>query len=331
MLVFCSGIAACGEKEYLKAFEQLCDERGKEVRIHALGERIREIGRQDYPDLGKYDLLKYPDSTVNAWRAAALEAIINEIEQTDDDVVHILDAHASFWKKNGPEPAINTSYIKRLEPDFFVQIIDYEPDIYDRLKEKDDLPEEYELSVEEVVRWQETERYTNKILADHHQRPFFVLARQHPPESLYNMIFTDKPKVYQSFPITNLDDESLAGIKDYIEDLRPHATVFDPIEIDPQEFDDDKVMELLHNHTVKRDEQFIDQSDIVIVNFPKMVYSSGVEYEINYASRSGKPVWIIKPEGYAGPFTEYNCDREFAKPEECIEALQEKFGESDDA
>jgi hypothetical protein len=62
---------------------------------------------------------------------------------------------------------------------------------------------------------------------------------------------------------------------------------------------------------------------MIIVYFPEFIYSSGVEFEINYAAKTGKPVWIIKPKKYAGPFTEYNCDREFDSPEECRKALQE--------
>ncbi|MDY6778392.1 MAG: AAA family ATPase [Candidatus Nanohaloarchaea archaeon] len=327
MLVFVNGIAGCGEKEYLAEFEQVCEERGVDVEVHALGERILEIGRRDYPGLGKYDLLKFPESTVNAWRAAAFESIKEDI--TDGgETIHVLDAHASFWKKNGPEPAINTSYLKQLNPDIYVQIIDYEPDIRDRLHAKEDIPEEYKLSLEEVIRWQETERYTNRVLSDHHQKPFYVLARQHPGESLFNLVTDEtKPAVYQSFPITNLDEESLQGVKEYVEELRNYATVFDPIEIETRDFEDERIKQLINNHTVKRDQQFIDQSELVIVNFPEMVYSSGVEYEINYASRTGKPVWIIKPEGYAGPFTEYNCEREFSNEEECLEALQEEFGD----
>jgi hypothetical protein len=244
----------------------------------------------------------------------------------DESTVHVLDAHASFWIKNGPEPAINPAYLNELEPDLFVQIIDYEPYIYDRLQEKEDLPEEQKPSIEEVIRWQEVERYTNRVLSSNMQKPFYFLAQQHPAESLYSLVFDDdRPKVYKSFPITNLDDESLEGVKEDVATIREGATVFDPIEIEPQQFDDERINQLLYNHTVKRDQQFINQSDLVVVNFPEMVYSSGVEYEINYASRSGKPVWIIKPEGYFGPFTEYNCDREFADVGECMEALRDVY------
>lgn len=329
MLVFCTGIAACGEKEYLEKFEEFCAEQGKDVEVHALGEKILEIGRKDYPTLGKYEILDFPESTVNAWRAAALESLMSELKHhEDEDTVHVLDAHASFWIKNGPEPAINTSYLNELSPDVYVQIIDYEPDIFDRLQANDDLPEERKLSLEEVIRWQETERYTNKLLADHHQKEFFMLARQHPAETLYDIVFRpERPKIYQSFPISNVEsDEALEEVFDHVERLREHAAVFDPIEIDVQDFEDERIQQLLNNHTVKRDQQFIRQSDMVIVNFPEIVYSSGVEYEINYASRTGKPVWIIKPEGYVGPFTEYNCERDFSTSEDAIAALQDKYG-----
>ncbi|MDY6770436.1 MAG: hypothetical protein SV186_00595 [Candidatus Nanohaloarchaea archaeon] len=328
MLVFSNGIAGCGEKEYLEKFERLCEEKGKDIEIHDLGSKILEIGRKDYPDLGKYDLMGFPESTVNAWRAAAFESISSEINPDDEDTVHVLDAHASFWVKNGPEPAINTSYLQELDPDVYIQIIDYEPDIKDRLQENEELPEERKPSLEEVIRWQEVERYTNRILSDFHRRPFYVLARQHPAESLYNIVFNDHlPKVYQSFPITNLDRETLDDVQEYVEELRDDAVVFDPIEIDVRDFENERIAELINNHTVKRDQQFIDQADMVIVNFPEMVYSSGVEYEVNYASRTGKPVWIIKPEGHAGPFTDFNCEREFNSEEECLKALREVYGD----
>ncbi len=323
MLVFFNGIAGCGEDKYLEKFQELCRERGKEVEIHSVGERILEIGRRDYPDLGKYDLMKFPDSTVSAWRSAALESLKSEVE--DSSKAHILDAHASFWKQNGPSPAMNARHLKHFDPDLYVQIIDYEPDIHKRLQENKELPEEQKLSLEEVVRWQEVERYTNIILSDHQQKPFHIIANQHPPHNLYNLMFKpDKPVIYQSFPISNIDKEKLKAVKNHVEKLREHSTVYDPIEIDPADVKG-STAELINNHTVKRDEQFINQSDIVVVNYPELVYSSGVEYEINYASKTGKPVWIIKPDGYAGPFTEYTCEKSFSSSEECIKHLKSKY------
>lgn len=323
MLVFCNGIAGCGEKEYLEEFRSLADDRDRDVRIHELGERILEIGRRDYPELDKYDLIGFPESTVRAWRSAAFESIKKDLGEADVDVI---DAHASFWIKNGPEPAVSTSYLSELDPDMFVQIIDYEPDIHDRLQENSDLTEENALSLEEVIRWQEVERYTNRLLSEQYDAQFYILARQHPARSLYDMLFeTDRPRVYQSFPITNLDEKHLDGIKDYVDRLRDHAVVFDPIELDVRDFSDDTIAELINSHTVKRDQQFIDQADLVVVNFPEMVYSSGVEYEVNYAARTGTPVWIIKPEGHVGPFTEFTCDREFNDEQSCIKAVEERY------
>lgn len=323
MLVFCNGIAGCGEKEYLERFRSLTEDKDPEVRIHELGDRILEIGRRDYPEMDKYDLLSYPESTVRAWRSAAFESIKQDLGEADVDII---DAHASFWIKNGPEPAISTSYMSELEPDMFVQIIDYEPEIHDRLQENADLDEEQQLSLEEVIRWQEVERYTNRLLSEQHGADFYILARQHPARSLYDLVFeTDRPRIYQSFPITNLDQESLDGLRDYVEDLREHAVVFDPIELDVRDFEDETIAELINNHTVKRDQQFIDQADLVVVNFPERVYSSGVEYEVNYAARTGTPVWIIKPDGHFGPFTDFTCDREFNDEQAAIEAVKERY------
>lgn len=161
MIIFCSGIAGCGEKEYLEKFEKVCRKKGKEVNIFYLGNKILEIGRKDYPHLNKYDLIEFPESTVNAWRAAAFESIKSNM---DDSEINIIDSHTSYWIKNGPEPAINTHYLKELDPDMYIQIIDHEPAIKKRIEENEEIPKTEKLSLEEVIRWQEVERYTNRIL-----------------------------------------------------------------------------------------------------------------------------------------------------------------------
>ena len=325
MIVFATSIAECGEKEYLERFMKYCKKNGKDVKLFEQSKIMIDIAKKTNPNINKYTILKLPETTLNALRAAAYERILSNL---DRKAVNIISAHTSFWVKSGPEPAIDISYLMRLNPDIFIQFVDLEYDIYTAMKKNKELDEKEKLSLKEIALWQEIETYTNRLLAREHNKPFYLIgARYHPESMLYDLIFNPwKPKIYQSFPITHLDEKNKMKVLNFIKKLRKYAIVFDPIEVKHPKINDNEITELIDRYTVKRDMRLIDQSDFVVVYFPKLVYSSGVEYEINYAAKLGKQVWIIKPDVHAGPFTEYNADRIFNDPNECLEEIK-KYSE----
>lgn len=374
--VFCSSIAGSNEKLYLKKFKKYCEERGKDVEVWHHGKIMLEMAKKDYPHINQYSLINFPESTIRSLRAAAFESIFKRM---DKKKVVIIDAHMTLWVKGWGEPAINSYYLSKFNPDLYVQIYDLPLNIYKRLTKSDKIMDESKPTLEELFRWHNLEMHTNQILAQEHQRPFYFIAHSQPPSTLYNIIFEPKKiPVYQAYPVTHMfkDAAKVKLIKDHIKKLNEIATVFDPggvelfipddsyrgfknhydAKFDLEKFvdwkgllhylkkktgasDDKKTAKVIREalisfleaqgkkimdtEIVKRDIQLIDQSKMIIVYFPEFIYSSGVEFEINYAAKTGKPVWIIKPKKYAGPFTEYNCDREFDSPEECRKALQE--------
>jgi adenylate kinase/nucleoside 2-deoxyribosyltransferase len=332
MIIFLSGIAGLEEKKFLSNFKRFCERKEKEVKIFHFGKIMVEIARRDYPKLNKYSFVRFPRSTLNAWRAAAFERIIKEI---DPRKVNLVEAHASFWIKGGPEPAINHAYLTKLSPDMYVQLIDSGVSIYSRLmKNFHRIPERDRISLMEILLWQDAEIYTSKIIADAHEKPYYLLAQRQPVSTLYNLIFDPKKiPIYQSYPMTWMREESYRKqVKRFIRRLRRHATIFDPGTIDTLEEKltirsmglpkAKEIEDLIDKQTVRRDERLIDQSELVIAYFPKKVYTSGVDYEMNYAFRTGKPVWVVKPKEYFGPFAELHFDREFNSQDECIRALK---------
>jgi adenylate kinase len=372
--VFCSSIAGSNEKIYLEKFKRYCENHGKEVEIFHHGQIMLELAKREYPHINKYNLINFPESSIKSLRAAAFEHIFSQMSKKK---VTIIDAHVSLWIKGAGEPAINSYYLSKFDPDMYVQIFDLPINIYKKFAMDDEILPENKPSLEELFRWHNLEMHTNKILAQEHQKPFYLIAHSQPASTLYNLIFEPrKIPIYQCYPVTHMfkKKDKMKLIQDHISKMNEIATVFDPgavelfipdgsgrifrryydAELDMKKFikwprvlnwlkkiggaKNKKMKELAkevmcylleaHNmrlmdtEIVKRDMQLIDQSKMVVVYFPELIYSSGVEFEINYAAKTGKPVWIIKPPGYAGPFTEYNCDRAFNSPEECRKALK---------
>ena len=74
--------------------------------------------------------------------------------------------------------------------------------------------------------------------------------------------------------------------------------------------------------TEERDYRFIDQANAVVVYFPRMVSSKGVDAEMNHARRTGKPIYLYAPEKpREGPFV-VPPKQVRSNPDEFIELLK---------
>ncbi len=151
-----------------------------------------------------------------------------------------------------------------------------------------------------------------EILADVIGKPMFIVPRTHHLNNLADLFFTNKKKIYLSYPITAVresDPELLARIQGpVLADLEKLFVVFNPLDIKdmPLTYIKDLTLhekELIKKRTIERDFQFIDQSDAVVVMYFTDKVSPGVLAEIYYAHRNQKPVFMVFPGGKS-PFIE---------------------------
>lgn len=166
------------------------------------------------------------------------------------------------------------------------------------------------------------EEFVTEVLADVLGKPLFLVARRHHPSNISDLFFSDKKKIYLSYPITAVKDDNpnlLGQIQgEILEELEKLFVVFNPLAIEdisltylkegdavPKLLEQltPKAKQLLKARTVERDFQFIDQSDAVVVFYLTDKVSPGVLAEIYYANRNMKRVFACF-QGKASPFLE---------------------------
>jgi len=278
-------------------------------------------------------MLDLSPPTLQALRSTVFERILREVEdyeRNNADIAVIINTHATFRWRQHLMAGLDFFYLTKLEPDLFLTIINVINDIYETLEANPlwkGMNNRYQLGI-----WQEEEAFTTKLMAETMKKPFYIIARRQPPETLYRLIFEHEvsDKVYLSYPMTHIKDEDKKkDIENLAQQLRDLGfIVFDPgtMELEKVYFDipeDIRVFDFFQ--TVYRDFQLIDQGTIVIIFYPEIVHSSGVVNEQAYGFRNNKYVFAVFPAENYSPFTSFFADKTFKSVNELISFLKEEF------
>ena len=198
----------------------------------------------------------------------------------------------------------------------FINVVDNIADIYERMEKSTQWAgiRKTALNV-----WLDEEEFLTRQLAHLTEKPYYTVARQHELANFYELLFSDKPKFYLSYPITLLTDtpEEIKRIREL------GAKLMLNVPATMSELDDD-VIEQIKTWTISRDYQFVHQSDFVVVLYPTDKLSPGVLSEMNYASRHNKPVYAVYSETRS-IFFENLCDKIFDTFEELEDFLKETY------
>jgi adenylate kinase len=246
----------------------------------------------------------------------------------------IIATHTCFRWKKFLSPAFDTYYLSQLNPDFYVTIIDDYDAIQRRLDETDQW--RGRLQLWEILVWRDEESFITGMLAENFRKPHCVIARQEPPDILFDLMFKpERKRAYLSYPITAIEKEQpeqLDKVQDFLIELRKHLTVFNPLAMTElerarrlREKDDEQItreiLRLMEDQTVARDYGFIDQSDMVIVYYPVREPSPGVLSELIHGFSHDKEVYMVFPYEIS-PFLQFYCIKIFPTGEELIDYLQ---------
>jgi adenylate kinase len=210
-------------------------------------------------------------------------------------------------------------------------------------------------SLAELLAWRDEEAFVTKTFAKIQKKPHFLVARDEPPQTLYNLIFKpEMKKVYLSYPISAAESRKMKKVQEVRDELRKNLVVFDPMSIKDVDwltvalsrkksgnkaysipFTDngnlqkevkvdlnelEEVSVCLKDQTIARDYELISQSDYVAVYYynPNLP-SPGVEREIRFAKDSGKPVILYLPAKTMSPFRELDIAEHFKKSEDFVD------------
>lgn len=320
-----TGIAGCGEKEYFEKFSRFCNREGKKVNFISVTEEVLEASKKSGFEINKYNLLNFPKTTRAAWYQSAFDKILEE--KLENNKINVVNIHISYWWKNGPEEVVRgdilNNFLNKLDPEFYIQITDSAIEIEKRLNMIADHVGR-SLSPEDMLRWQDVEFHIAQTFAEINRKHFYMIAKEQPADTLFRLIFKKDLKTYVSFPMTHFEAEKEKNkIKNFIEELNKILIVFNPGTIeDYGQYEPGRVKTLSGEMTIKRDFRLIDQSDMVIAFFPKIVHSSGALLEMEYANSTGKPVYLVWPHKNYSPFTAFPVRKVFFSPKDCIEEMK---------
>jgi hypothetical protein len=289
----------------------------------------RELGM----DVKREKMLDLSPPTLQALRSTVFERILHDVEEHEKNhknIAIIINTHATFRWRQHLMPGWDFYYLTKLKPDLFLTIINVINDIYHTLEANSlwkGMNNRYQLGI-----WQEEEAFTTKLMAETMKKPFYIIARRQPPETLYRLIFEHEvsEKVYLSYPMTHIKDE---GKKKDIENLAQELRNLGLVVFDPGTMELERIYEDIPEdirvfdfyQTVYRDFQLIDQGTMVVIFYPEIVHSSGVVNEQAYGFRNNKYVFAVFPAENYSPFTSFFADKTFKSVNELITFLKEEF------
>jgi len=344
MKIVATGISGAGRGAYLAQVEALAKVNERKIKIFETGDMMFETAKKLGIDIPEDKILDLSPSTLNFLRTTVFERIIRESKEFDDTII---STHACFrWKKHIIQ-AFDFHYLDQIRPDVYVSIIDSITSI--RARQEGMSQWRGQLSMKDLVVWRDEEVFVTKSIADFQRRPFFVMSREEPPETMYKVLYTPgAPKAYLSYPMTHTgtDEENLKRKDAFKEGLRRAGLViFDPISIGDGELLDfleeakakgegkitylkgrstvsfdikeaEEVSDDIGDQIVARDYQLIEQSDMVVVYYFLPVMSPGVLSEMTYGFTNKKNVYSVF-KGQESPFFRYYSTKVF-KDEDAI-------------
>jgi adenylate kinase len=332
MRVVCTGSSGSDRMGYLQGVEQLAREAGIPLEVCSVGDMMLDKAQHIGSPVSREKILDLPSSSLEWLRGTVFEEIVRKATSHENTIIA---THTCFRWKKYLSPAFDTYYLSQLDPDFYVTITDD----YDAIRRRLEHMQQWRgrLQLWEILVWRDEEALITKILAQNFRKPHYLIARQEPPQILFDLMFRpERKRAYLSYPITAIEKEQpeqLDGVMEFLAELRKHLTVFNPLAMSElerakrlqEEADVEmnaELVRMLEDQTVARDYQFIDQSNFVIVYYPVKEPSPGVLSELIYGFSHDKEVYMVFPYDIS-PFLQFYCTEIFKTGEELIDHLRE--------
>ena len=331
MKVLMSGISCSGTKEIAKKIEKF----DSKMKVFDIGEIMFDISQELNIKISNEKVLDMDPRILKLLRELAFQRALSGTKESETT---ILSLHLTFRWHRRLMPGFAFSEPDKFAPDMYININDELKSIINCMK-KDKWAKE--LSLETVNMWIDEEEFTTKLLADLHDKPFYLVPKNMDLNQITELIKTKKKKAYLSYPITLLErdnPEKIDEIRAFGNLLKKEIILFDPLYIsdlldienlkkkkgaEKIEQVTEEAEQMTKDRVVARDFQFIDQSDYVIVYYPTQLLSAGVMSEIVHAYAHNKEVYAIYPFDVS-PFLEYYCTRIFKTIEEFKKFLKEE-------
>ena len=316
-------------------FQKLCEQKGIRTGFFNVGDFMKYAAAEAGIEFTE-KVLDSDSAVLALARKSAFYEIINLAQNYEHAVIGI---HACFRWSGVLLEGFAFRDMLSFPADIFINVVDNLEDIVLRMSEN---PQWSGMHRDEINVWLDEEEFLTKQLANLNNKPYYIVTRQYDLENFHDLLFSQKKKLYLSYPITLLRamPEQIEQIRAVGAKLSQHFIVFDPLDIKDMELAinlergdmesrvsdiDKKLIERIKTRTISRDYQFIRQSDFIVVMYPTDKLSPGVLSEMNFASRYNKPVYSVYTHARS-IFFENLCERIFSSSDDLEQFLIERYG-----
>jgi adenylate kinase len=353
VIIVCTGITGSGRKQVISSMVDLARKNGVDIQIKNIGQMMYDKAEEGGYMIEAGKILDLPEFTLRPLRWSVLEDVLRTIDEAENTII---DTHACFrWKKYICD-GFEYSYLSKLNPDIYFNVMDTIYSIKGRLGLLPGWNRRHNLL--ELLIWRDEEEALTRTFAQIQQRPFYLIFFTDPAEVMYRIAFEGTAKGYLSYPISFATEEQINAVIEFRDELRREIVVFDPLGIREMGWlsaaiamqkqgneeiaipftvnrkeetvklsvtEIQKVREYLVDQTINRDFTLIDQSDFVVVDyFDPEINSPGVNNEMQYAHDTGKNVYIYWPFERMSPFLKRNITQSFRTQENLIRFIKEQ-------
>jgi len=278
-LVLCTASPGSGRDEYLDSVLTMAT--GKCVQLERLRvfDYIQQVGKAEGFEITKQrvlDLYLHNRDKMNEFRDAALQQIARKTEQSKSPC--IVSTPSVFEWKGASMFGFEKQHVELLKPESIAIIVDDLIRIKERLL-KDPQWKDKDFTLQMIAKWRRSGIDHVWELAHDFKPPIpvYIIAVEHDPDVLYDLLFSQKKKVYLSFPITGKGTAGLSKVFKFANRISNHLIVFNPLTI----YDWNLVREW---------KSIVDKADINGKGIPKKLKCT-----IPY-NRSGPRVWSCSSE-----------------------------------
>jgi len=327
-VVIITGQSGVSKKPYLdQVIKQtyISQEKRKEIELFDIGDLMYKEAEKAGGKIQPGRILNLSLLRLTGMRRSVFKDVIHYHEKYPQKNI-LINTHSCFRWQYGLFSAFDFDLIQKLNPDVYVTLIDNVDAIFLRLKQNEE-PDVKEYSLKDILVWREEEMITTEMIASAQRKPFYIIPRNNPIDTIYKLIFHDHlKKTYLSFPITKVRDKPdvIKEIDDFKKKMAELLIIFDPITITEKrlllineediktgsisietlgkevEFKVSEVKSIANDidgQIILRDFRLIDQSDMIIAFIPEVDnrpdISAGVQTEMHYAHDLPREVYVI--------------------------------------
>ena len=357
MIIVVTGLVGIDKKPYLAEVCKIARDRGQDVLLCNVGERM-------YAEAPQIEPGRILDISLQRLHSLRRSVIKDIIAKTKEHQHIIINTHATFRWRHGLFPAFDFYQMRQLMPDMFVCMVDGVEPLHLRLTQEHHIRH----TLKDLIVWREEETLATQMMQQgtNEAAPFYTLARglgTGTAEAFYQLAFEpERKKAYLSFPMTHVAHmpNVLKEIERFRAAMKTLLTCFDPGDLEEAylpyyasqakaqgrdtvevqvlgetlRLSADEVRQIepdINSQIYARDFALIDQADMIVSFIPELpdgrpALSSGVERELQHAHEAAKQVYVIwMPKTPPSVFITQTANKVFHSSQEALTYFNQKY------